>query len=431
MQNLNWKYRFFFLGNDSADYFDVGTQFMYQTREADVRRFAFGPSDDTAIDLSLSPDELFIEEYINEEFNFAEYTEKTDNYRGSHLIAAGYFNTDLLLFNYLRTNAGLRAEYSKQDVETYYLFGDTESAAELQVLDILPALNLTLPLGERFQFRTSGSKTVNRPDLRELSDAPKYDVAGSGVFKGNPDLQEAKIWNADTRLEYYIAEQESLSIGGFYKHFTDAIEIVSIAGAADSTTLANVPSAYNIGGELEWQLSLRYISDGIRSYISRARPPKEIRKALAGTASLFRDMNTSGNFSYIYSMIDYEGEQGTNTNAQRALQGQSPWILNVSFGYKNAVSWSMDYDSHTSIYLNYNVFGPRISRIGKDGSPDYYEQPFHQLDLVAKHSFNEFFSMGFKFKNILDLPATETVGDLIVNEEKKGRSFTVSGKLDF
>lgn len=427
--NLEVEIPFFFLDNESADYLDIGYHMMYQDRTSDVRRFAYGANYGTDLDLTLIPDEMFTTENIIEHFKFAENTLESDNYEGSHLIHAGYFDTDLL-FGDVRMNAGLRAEYSRQKVRTYALYGSTESNANLEALDWLPAINCTIPFLEKWQVRLGGSKTVNRPDLLELSSVPKYGVEGEGVFRGNPDLERAEIINVDTRIEYYIAEQESLSIGGFYKHFTNAIETFITPGAEKQTTLGNVPEAQNIGGEFEWQLSLRYISDVIRNIIRETRPSKEVRKALGAFSGVFRDMTTSGNFSYIWSEIDYKGQQEKNTSEVRPLQGQSPWIINTSLGYKNSVSWSQDVDTHTSFYLNYNVFGPRITSIGIDNTMDAYEQPFHQLDLVAKHSFNEFFSLGFKAKNILDLPAVEMIGDKITEEKRKGRSFSISGKLD-
>lgn len=428
--SIHWNIPFFWLKNESADFLELGAQVMLQNRISDVRRFAYGPESGTLLDLSLDPDLLFVDSNIGDEIGFAEYTQETDNYSGSHCIIAGYAQGDMLLPLDIRLNAGVRAEYSDQQVSTFNLFGGTQSSARLQNLNFLPSVNLTIPLQEKMQIRLGGSKTVNRPDLRELSDAPKYGVAGSGVFTGNPDLLQAEILHGDLRWEYYISEKENLSAGIFYKNFTNAIEMVNQAGAGDPTTLANVPSAYNLGLELEWRLSMRYLSDGIRKSIIRNKPSPSMRKFQGGLSGVFRDLTLSGNISWIQSEIDYRGEQGINTNETRPLQGQSPWILNASLGYRNSVSWSQDKKTHSNINLNYNLFGPRISRIGVYGTPDYYEQPFHQLNLVVKHSFNEIFTIGLQMNNILDLPYQEKLGDLVVNEKRRGRSISISGKLD-
>jgi outer membrane receptor protein involved in Fe transport len=87
--------------------------------------------------------------------------------------------------------------------------------------------------------------------------------------------------------------------------------------------------------------------------------------------------------------------------------------------------------SDTSVSLSYNVFGPRLKRIGTGTLLDSYEQPFHQLDLVVKHRFDETWSLDFKAKNLFDLPLVETAGDLILSSQQKGRTFSIGGKYDF
>lgn len=426
---LQFEIPVFLFSSKTADYIELGGQVMVQDRTSDVRRFAYGPTGG-GLDLTQNPDDLFVEDNIGNGLTFGEFTSPTDNYKGFHNIYAGYITTDIIMPFDIRFNGGVRAEYSDQRVETFNLFGGTQSEASLVKLDFLPSLNFTIPITDKMQVRIGGSRTVNRPDLRELSDAPKYGVAGSGTFTGNPDLKRAEIYNGDLRWEYYITEQENLSLGVFYKKFTDAIEVINLAGGGDPTTLGNVPSAYNLGFELEWRLSLRYISDGIRGYVIKNKPSPGVRKFLGNVSGVFRDLYTSGNLSFIKSEIDYQGDKGINTSETRGLQGQSPWIINASLGYKNSVSWSQESKSHTNVNLNYNVFGPRISRIGVNGTPDYFDQPYHQLDLITKHSFNEVFSVGFKFGNILDLPVIETVGDQEVNNRRKGRSFSLSVKFD-
>jgi hypothetical protein len=142
----------------------------------------------------------------------------------------------------------------------------------------------------------------------------------------------------------------------------------------------------------------------------------------------------------IWSRVDYAGEQVIsptgaaidNTSTERPLQGQSPWVVNASLGYKNSVSWSVNRPMYTSVFLNYNVFGPRISALGVEGVDDQYEMPFHQLDLVFKQQFTHSFHLGFKAQNLLNLPVVERIGEdgQIVQEYKKGRSFSISATLD-
>jgi hypothetical protein len=434
-----------FFSKTSADFIELGGNALYRTRGTETRKFRFkyNPIDVPIETLGIQdPEEILIPENIAPDgFVLEEMTVFTDNYTADQMLFAGFLNTDILFFKLLRFNAGVRLEYSRQRVDTLNLFsGEQQPTASLESLDILPAVNFTLPLGKKMQMRLGGSRTVNRPDFRELSEAPKDLVIGQGQLIGNPDLKRAVIYNADLRWEAYLVEEESISIGGFFKYFNNAIELKRLPGAGNPIKPDNIPFAYNFGGELEWQLTFRFLSDMFRNAmrnlnIDSFEREKRVRRFLGGLSGFFRDLHTSGNFSYIYSRIDFgDTDPGINTTLERPLQGQSPFVLNVSLGYKNSVSWSQHQPVKMSLFLNYNVFGKRISKIGTQGLPDYYEQPFHQLDVVLKQRFSEIFSINFKAKNILNLYARETIGpdpnETIVQEYKKGRSFSFGVSFD-
>lgn len=436
----------------SADFLDLGMQAVRQDRVATTRRLSFnynktsGAQDPFSEYVTYDPNELLTDTYIgsdgaDEFIDFEEITENTDSYNGSQTLLAGFLAADVLLPLNIRMNLGVRVEWSQQTVQTRDFFtGEELPASELETIDPLPALNLTIPFAEDMQVRLSGSRTVNRPDLREISPAPKYGPPGTGETRGNADLTRAVLYNADARYEWYIAERESLAIGAFYKYFEDPIELIQFNGAGFPKSFSNIPEAYNYGVELEWALQFRLVSDLIRAGMVNLNfdsLDREIRwrRALGGVASVFRDLRTTGNVSLIQSEIDYAGEdRGANTNETRPLQGQSPYVINVSLGYKNSVSWSQRVPTYTSIFLNYNVFGPRISRIGTQGVDDYYEMPFHQLDLVFRHEFNLVWSVDFKARNLLDFRAIEQIGlgedAKVVQDYRKGLSFSLGVTVD-
>ena len=466
-------------GNPTPDFVDVGLEASYQSRDSETRRFGLTYPGANRDIVEQDPNDIFVDDYIgtddpDEIFDFQEFTEFTDTISASQLLAAAYFSTDVLIFGNTRLSAGLRGEYSRQSVQSRDAFSGEE--AEPQVLEttepldfLMPGLNLTIPTGERAQFRVGASSTVNRPDLSDLSPQQKFSGApGAGVFQGNPNLKTARLYNGDLRWEFYPAEAELLSVGAFYKYFQNPIETFALnrGGGELLNTLANIPAAQNTGAELEWNLKGRYLADLIRETLvtrvqldSLERTVRR-RRLLGGVAGFFRDLTLRGNFTYIWSQIDL-GEQGrefqfeltdtttglseqktfANTTTARRLQGQSPYVVNAALGYRNSVSWSQQKEQFTSATVNYNVFGPRITDIGVNGVPDTYEQPFHQLDLVVSHSVSKFLSFGFSAKNLLDLPARFTVGEEvdpasgddpgnIVQEYRKGRSFSISAKID-
>ena len=434
-----------FFSKSSADFLELGGQALYRTRKTNSRSFQmfYNETDFDNEEISdLDAENIFVPENIHPDgFRLRETTLATDNYRASHLLFGGFGGADILLFGNLRVNTGARVEYSSQRVDTFDLFtGRAVPSTDLTTVDILPAVNLTLPLSKKTQLRVGASKTVNRPDFRELSDQPRDQLVGEEQLIGNPDLKKADIYNADIRLEAYLAEEESLSVGGFFKYFNNAIELKRLAGASNPIIPDNIPVAYNIGGELEWQITFRFVSDLLRGAIRNLdydsfEREQRARKFLGGLSGFFRDLHTSGNFSYIWSQVDFgEAGKGINTTGVRPLQGQSPFVLNVSLGYKNKVSWSQNQPVKLNLFVNYNVFGRRISKLGTSGLPDYYEEPFHQLDVVGTQRFSEIFSISFKANNLLDLPARETItieGEkTVVNEQRKGRSFSFGVAFD-
>ncbi len=455
-------------GNASADFLDFGTQVSYQARSSDTRRFGYiydRFAEPETFDQDM--DSIFTDENIGPIIDFEEFTEPTDSISSDQLVIAGYTKADILVFGDSRLSTGVRAEWSRQTVTPFDLFTGEEAEPEELTPDtivdtLMPAINLTVPTGDDAQLRLGASSTVNRPDLNELSPQQKYSgTPGAGTFKGNPLLSIARLYNGDARWEWYLAEREFLSLGGFYKYFEDPIESFQLnSGSETVTTLANIPSAQNLGAELEWQVTGRYIGDAIRRSVVNIQGDSfeqtlRRRKLVGGIASVFRDLTLSGNFAYIWSRISL-GDEGedfrfeirnsktgeaelktfANTSTERPLEGQSPYVLNLSLGYRNTVSWSQDREQHTSAFFNYNVFGPRIVAIGTNGVPDTYEQPVHSLNFVLRQSLSEYISIGFSADNLLDPLAETTLGDErrsdgsnVVESLRKGRSYSISVKL--
>src|SRR5690606_41582748 len=89
------------------------------------------------------------------------------------------------------------------------------------------------------QLRLGYSETTSRPDFRELSTAPFiHPVTGLEII-GNPDLTVAFIDNYDARWEWYFSSDESVSIGLFYKEFTNPIEAIIQPGIDNRRTFIN------------------------------------------------------------------------------------------------------------------------------------------------------------------------------------------------
>jgi hypothetical protein len=135
----------------------------------------------------------------------------------------------------------------------------------------------------------------------------------------------------------------------------------------------------------------------------------------------------AGNLALIRSSVDTTrdvvpgGASLVLTSKERALQGQSPYVLNVQLGYE-------DLDGGAFVTLLYNVAGPRIVQVGTDGLPDVFEVERHFVDVVAGLPLGEGFELRFKAQNLLDAPVREVQGSGVTNSYVEGRGFSLGLK---
>jgi outer membrane receptor protein involved in Fe transport len=124
-------------------------------------------------------------------------------------------------------------------------------------------VNTTLIFGDH-QVRLSYGETINRPDFKELSPSLFKDPNLDRIVIGNPNLIAAYLDNYDLRWDYYFGEGEFVSLGVFYKEFTNPIETVILAGAEQITTFDNAEAAENFGAEFELYTDLEVLNRWLR-----------------------------------------------------------------------------------------------------------------------------------------------------------------------
>ncbi len=355
----------------------IGAVRVDRERAVDTRRYKYfhkGPNSRDPDILALPADQVFVPENIGSDgFQFEEFTRQTDNYTASQQIRAFYAMAEVPVLRWLRLMGGVRNETSSQTVSTFELFNPDAVPvdANLSTEDWLPAASLTVTPLEPLQIRLGYGKTVSRPDFRELSPATFNDVTGGRLTFGNPDLKRATIDHVDLRFDWFLGPGELLSLSLFRKTFTDPIETIVVVSAQQSVTWANASSATNDGVEVEFRKDLPL------------------------------NLYTAGNVALVRSQIDLGGAGGIQTNAERALQGQSPYVVNVQAGWDHP-------DRGDRITLLYNVAGRRIVEVGAQGAPDTYELPVSRLDAVARKDIGRGFNATVKGSNLLN-PAARTL----------------------
>lgn len=377
--------------------FKFGGLWRNRDRTFDARRFRFLPADnvDATVDLASPPEVLFqLDNIAPRVFELRESTRATDNYLANHDVYAGYLMLEMPMSQKWQFMTGVRIESSAQKVTTYNPFAASAQpiVADLETLALLPGINLTYRLTGRMNLRAAASRTITRPDFRELAPFEFTDFVGGRTILGNPELERTQIDNYDFRWEAFPQLGGVVAVSLFYKRFQKPIEQIVQPQAEVRITYENADAANNYGVELEARQNLGVLTPALSQF----------------------SINT--NAALISSRVVLP-DVGIQTSSERPLQGQCPYIVNVSLGYEDS-NWGI------SSAIAYNIFGKRLSEVGNHGVPDVYEQPRGQLDVSLSRTVANYFRISFSAKNLLDPYVHFKQGEEVYLRYKLGRAFS-------
>jgi hypothetical protein len=368
-----------------------GALFSRRSRTFDSRRFVFKKIEgaDTQAVFRLPPDELFTPENIGTNLRLHEETRGSDAYTAEQNVYAGYVMADASLSSWLRVVLGGRVEANEQALDSRDPNKDEPVRGEINVAELLPALALIFRTTRTSNLRLSVSRTVARPQLRELAPTIFSDYYGARDVTGNTDLRQTSIYNGDLRFEIFPGASEVAALTVFYKEFVDPIE-QAIIGGSNVIKWQNAKAARVAGVELE------------------------ARKGLGFVAPALSDLGILANFTLASSRVELDptidGLNTVQTNNVRPLAGQSPFVLNLGLDYVREATG-------TRARLVYNVAGRRIAQVGTDKLPDVYEQPRHQLDLTVGQRIGEHVDLKATAENLVDSPVVFTQGKTIEDDD--------------
>ena len=136
-------------------------------------------------------------------FSLYESTKYTDSYDASSALRAAYGMMDNIIHK-SRLIWGLRVESYNQILNA---LKDRYTSLNLnnEQTDFLPSINYIYGINRKQNLRISFSKTLNRPEFRELAPFAFYDFTTKFVTTGNENLKISKINNFDIRYEIYPA----------------------------------------------------------------------------------------------------------------------------------------------------------------------------------------------------------------------------------
>jgi outer membrane receptor protein involved in Fe transport len=307
-------------------------------------------------------------------FSLYDASSVSDTYTASSNLKAAYLMLDDK-FKDFRMVWGLRTEQYRQLL-------DAESPRKIIALDnkqtdFLPSANLIYALDSKRNLRLSYSKTLNRPEFRELAPFIFYDFTTGLSTQGNSDLKIATIQNYDFRFETFPGKNQLFSVSVFYKNFKNPIEIQATA-INKTVRYQNADSGFDYGVEMEFrtQLSSLFHFEG---------------------SKLLDNLTVFSNISSISSEVDVTSiVASSNPEKKRQMQGQSPYILNAGIQYA-------DSENGFNVAVNLNRVGNRIAVGGNiESEPALWEKSRTLLDCqFAKTFLNKKMEVKLNIQNIL------------------------------
>lgn len=319
--------------------------------------------------------EIFTDTNINlaNGIKLSEVTSLSDSYNAANKLFSGYVSAKLPITSQISLYTGVRVEKNIQTLSSFRQGTTIPVNVIRDTINFFPSANLAISLNEKNLLRAAYGLSVNRPEFREL--APFYYVdfdMNAGIY-GNPDIKQAYIHNFDIRYEHYPSANETFNIGMFYKNFKNPIESVIMGNNPTQYSFENVKSAYSYGIEADVRKSLGFISG-------------------------YENFSVILNAALIKSKVQFGGD---DLQRDRALQGQSPYMVNAGIFYYND-------EKGLTITTMYNIIGKRIVAVGRpspnewEDIPNIYETPRNVIDLAVSKKFGGHIEVKAGVKDILN-----------------------------
>jgi hypothetical protein len=365
----------------------LGTQVRATKRSAALDAYLVTPSGVTQAQLEKQPDSLFSSLATTGQIA-VQRDPDAGYYKANDRVTAGYGMLEIPLTSRINLIGGARVEGWRLDLRSAKYLGERFDSVYANA-DVLPSVSVNIRLGESQNLRLAATRTLSRPEYRELSTLQEKGPVGDLDFVGNPSLQRALINNYDARWEMYPQSGEILSVGVFAKRFDHPIEKVQIStNGGNIYSFVNASSAQNFGLELEG------------------------RKHLGSPLTLFSNVTLMKS-----KIVPGNTDISALTSADRPMVGQAPYVVNAGLSYESSTGAL----SATALY---NVVGRRITATGTKPTPDTYLEPRNVLDFSLRFPLWATTSAKVNASNLLNAEYKEVAGGITRLSYRTGRVFS-------
>ena len=413
----------------------AGYAYYLNERSSTRRDFRFTPLDVLPFEVSQERPDFLLSDFNVYTYNIV-LTEVSGTagaaaYDADLEVHAVYGQAQIEPIDGVQIAVGARYEDGRQSVTPIDLFGlggESIIPTEIEETYILPAATITWSMNADMQLRLHASKTIARPQFRELAPQQYLDTETDRTFFGNQFLTDSELLNAEARLEYYFGPDERFSVAGFFKDIDRPIEAIAFQqGGTFFTTFANAPSARLYGVEVEAQryFPLDWVSDA--PFFTARRLVTIANYTFSDSSIRVREGDTTipvgtGGMPVPAANVFDDGT---------ALTGQSRHLVNLQLGLEGT-----DRLSQQTLLLTYS--SRRISNRGLGQQPDLVEEPGLRIDFVWREGvrlFNTEVELKFEARNLTgqDYEEFQRLNDsrIDTNSYDLGRTFTLGATFRF
>lgn len=287
----------------------------------------------------------------------------------------------------------------------------------------LPNINVKVNLSDKVIARFSASRTLTRPQIRDLAPRTNFDVtrpASLDASGGNPELRPYTSNNFDISFEWYPTATTTLSVSAYYKSIDDFIVQTR---SAESFTIANA-SNLPVGGGIT----------GRNTATFNVRRPRNAENATVRGIEL----NVVHTFDYLPSPLDGLGASVnatfvdssaafdvTSTTTSFALEGLGNSYNITGFYEKNGFAARVAYNRRGR-FLEYLVTP------GQGGDP-VFRRPFDQVDVRVSYDITKFaqiFAEGTNVTNSRNI-TTGRFDNQVLDYVDTGARYAAGFRLNF
>ncbi|HEY6814776.1 MAG TPA: TonB-dependent receptor [Croceibacterium sp.] len=373
----------------------IGGAFSDTSRTSSRRAFLFDAPPTFEPGVGMFRPDLLLQPSVIDHYHIGliEQDESTPAFLAELENYAAYAKVSVEFAPGINLDAGVRFENATQTVSPIEVFTEPSGSTASTLLENdywLPAATLTWEVSPDVQFRLSGSKTIARPQFRELIYQPYFDPESNRQYLGNPLLIDSELLNGEARVEWYVAPEQRVSGAVFYKKIDNPIEsFVTQFSGFFTTSYANAPEAELMGVELE---ATKYFDLGFL--------PQNRRLTLIGNYTYTKSelKVAPGDPVAVFASSSTDATEFFRDGSP--LTGQSDHLVNLQVGIE-----SEDKLSQQTFLLTYA--SERVVSRGLNGTPpqpDILEDPGFRLDFVMREGFSLFgqdFEGKFEVRNIL------------------------------